>query len=168
MLKTALNPLKMTDGEQSVLLAFIGVGLLGAGMSFTIVNEMGGEGQILRPLSWYDSWMILSGLIGACVGLFLGRSCLGHGGWRGAFCMLRGGIVVTFAAAIVGGSLALPLYGTMFGPLLLGMTLWGHPILGAIWVAMLLGAHALFRSFRRERQVFLDRLPRQSAVSTPG
>lgn len=145
------NMMRLTEGEQSVLLAFIGVGILGAWMSFTIVNQLGDEGRLIRALSLFDCWMILAGFLGSVGGLYVGMRWFGHPGMMGIWYLAKGIFGVTSIAAIVGGTLALPFYGTMFGPFLLALTLWVHPMLASFWVAMLMGSHGLIMQWRRER-----------------
>ncbi len=141
----------LTDGERSVVLAYIGVALFGAGLSFTIVNNLGGDDTILRSLSTYDYWVIFAGAVGAALGLFVGQGRLGHAGWPGARRAIFGLIVVTFAATVTGGTLALPGYGTMFGPLAAGLTFWETPLLLLFWTIILIACHMLFAIWRRER-----------------
>jgi hypothetical protein len=63
-----------------------------------------------------------------------------------------GGIVlICFTAPIVAGSLALPLYGTMFGPFMFGTTIVAVPLLGLIWAFTLLAVHLCLAPWRRER-----------------
>ncbi|MCW1951376.1 MAG: hypothetical protein KIH44_008410, partial [Octadecabacter sp.] len=50
-----------------------------------------------------------------------------------------------------GGTLGLPLYGTMFGPFIVVVTLLGAPILAMLWAFTLLGIHILLASYQRER-----------------
>ena len=64
---------------------------------------------------------------------------------------LRGIIAVSFVGTLIGGTLALPFYGTMFGPLMFVLTLVGHPGLAALWLATLIACHFLLQVWRRER-----------------
>lgn len=147
----ALRRLSLSDGERSVLLAFIGVAIFGAGLSFTVVNRLGGSDTILRALGAYDYWIILAGALGAAVGLYIGSPRLGHPGLLGFRRALFGYVVVTFAATVVAGSLALPGYGTMFGPFAAILTFWETPLLLAFWATVLVACHLLFAIWRRER-----------------
>ncbi len=140
-----------SDGERSLFLAFLGVALFGAGLSFTIVNKLGGEAEFLRKLTMYDYWVILAGALGAAGGLFIGKDRLGHDGWDGAGRAALGMVVVTFAATVCAGTLALPGYGTMFGPFATVLAFWETPILLAFWVIVLTACHLLILTWRRER-----------------
>ncbi len=143
--------LTLSDGERSVMLAFIGVSLFGAGLSFTIVNRLGGEDSILRALGAYDYWVILAGALGAALGLFIGQDRLGHAGWPGARRALFGLPVISFAAAVSAGTLALPGYGTMFGPFAAVLCFWETPLLLLFWFIILVATHMLYAIWRRER-----------------
>ena len=158
MISSAIKRMNLTEGERSLLLAYGVVSLFGAGISFTIVNQLEGNAGMLRVLSFYDIWMIFAGMFGACSGLYFARGWMGHAGSRGLLDMLKAIGLTSFAAAIVGGTLALPFYGTMFGPFLLGLTFWGHPLLALFWVATLVGVHVLFRFWREERDSIFRKL----------
>jgi hypothetical protein len=58
---------------------------------------------------------------------------------------------VTFIGSLIGGTLGLPFYGTMFGPFIVVVTLMGAPLLAMLWAFNLLGAHVLLGIYRSER-----------------
>lgn len=157
--------LYLTEGERSVVFALFGIGFFGAIISFVVVNQLGGGQHIIRPLAPYDYWIICSGAIGAPVGAFLGRDWFGHPGHAGILRASAGVLIVSFLASVVAGTLALPLYGTMFGPFSMIVTMVGSPMLAVIWVSMLLGAHLLVGVYRREREtIFEPRIARRQAT----
>jgi len=150
-MKALLTRLNLTEGERGVLLAYVVVSVFGAGLALTVVSQLGGENTILRALGIYDMWVIIAGAMGSAMGLFISQRWLGHpgiAGWRKA---IIGIPVVSFICAICGGTLALPFYGTMFGPFSVLVTFIGSPILGVFWTAILLSAHALMLEWRQER-----------------
>ena len=154
-----MRRLRLTEGERSVAMAYIGIGLFGAGLAFNVVNGLGGSDNILRPLTPYDFWMIASGALGADLGLYLSRNRFGHPGAAGAAMALLGALLLTFSATIIAGTLALPGYGTMFGLLAVGVSFWSSPFLALVWTIMLAACHLLFAIWRRERDtlfVILD------------
>jgi hypothetical protein len=143
----------MTDGERCMALAYLVVSLFGCGMAFVTVTQMS-DGDILeRSLTLYERWVVLSGGIGGGVGLFLAGEKMGQQGARGHLRAIPAVIWVSFVGALIAGTLALPLYGTMFGPFTLGVTLAGAPVLAALWFANLFGAHVLIAAWRAERAV---------------
>ncbi len=151
--------LRLTPGEQSILLAFFGVGLFGAVMAVNVMMTLGGVAASMTPFSAYDYWIILSGAVGACIGLFGGRDWLGHSGARGAMKAAIGMLWISFMGGLVGGSLALPLYGTMFGPFTLFVSLFSAPFLALFWGCILIAAHLLLKIWRNERDSIFNAAP---------
>jgi hypothetical protein len=64
---------------------------------------------------------------------------------------MRGFGVVSFAAAVSAGTLALPGYGTMFAPFAAALTFWELPLLLLFWVIVMTASHMLYAIWRRER-----------------
>ena len=151
MRETFVHPLRPTSGEKRLLAAGAGVGLCGGFAAFVIVTQMGQNKAMLRSLTDADLWFMVAGVLGAMTGLYAGRRWFGHEGPRGALKVVAGLLVVSFVGALVGGTLALPLYGTMFGPMMFTLTLAANPALSVLWVASLIGSHLLIRCWRRER-----------------
>ena len=138
----------LTEGEKGVFLAYVALAIFGAGMAHTVVNDLGGDDVILRKLSVWDVWMIFAGAIGADIGLFSARHSFGNG----VRTALWGACIVTGVATVIGGTLALPGYGTMFGPFAVFVTFWSSPLLFLFWCIMLLAVHLLFLKWRQERE----------------
>lgn len=133
------------------MVAFFGVGLAGAVLAFTIVTRLGGDAALFRAVTAYDLWVIASGVLGAGSALYLGRKWLGNAGPLGHGMAVVGILIVTLISGVCAGTLVLPLYGTMFGPFLIVVTLWAHPGLAVIWLLVLTSSHLLFAIYRRER-----------------
>jgi hypothetical protein len=153
----------LTEGEQSILLAFCGVAFFGAALALNIVMTLGGQEIMQRSFSAYDYWIVLSGALGGCIGLYMGRNWMGHPGLRGAAFALVGTIWISFLGGLVGGSLALPFYGTMFGPFSLFVSLFSAPLLAIFWACILFAAHYLLMFWRTERNsIFTAILPERS------
>lgn len=148
-----------TTGERGLIAAYAVVSLLGAGLAFAAVSGLGaGAGG---PLSPFEIWTIAAGAIGGAAGLGLSGELLGRpgrAGWRRA---ALGMVVASFAGSLVVGTLILPLWGTMFGPLALAVTLAGEPLLALIWACGLLAVHRLLIPWRRERDSIFVPLARQ-------
>ncbi|MEJ6398452.1 hypothetical protein [Yoonia sp. 208BN28-4] len=158
--------LYLTEGERSIVFALCGIAFFGAIVAFIVVNQLGGQSQIVRPLTTYDYWIICSGALGAPAGAFLARNWFGHPGGAGVMKACVGIIVTSFLSSIIAGTLALPFYGTMFGPFSLIVTMVASPMLALIWAAMLLGAHLLVAVYRREREtIFVPKRARRRAVA---
>lgn len=146
----------LTEGERSILLAAISASVFGAVLAFNFVMTLGGQMAMLNMLSAYELWVTMSGAIGALAGLYLSRNWMGHAGWRGLVRACAGIISTSMTRAVVGGTLALPFYGTMFGPFTLVMTLIGAPILAILWISTLACAHFLLATWRSERAAAMD------------
>ena len=58
---------------------------------------------------------------------------------------------ISFVGALIGGTLALPFYGTMFGPFTLVVTLLNAPFLAVLWIWTLFSAHLMIKERRIER-----------------
>ncbi|MFZ3581090.1 hypothetical protein ACOI1H_02815 [Loktanella sp. DJP18] len=157
-----VHPLRPTPGERRLLAAGLGVAVCGGLMSFVIVTQMGQNKTMLRSMTDADLWFVTAGMLGGIGGLYMGRNWLGHGGPAGAVKAVAGMLVVSFAGALIAGSLALPLYGTMFGPLMLGLTLAGNPALALLWLTVMTGSHLLFRTWRREKKSLFAPLAAQA------
>ena len=143
--------MSMTEGEQSILLAYFGVGFFGAALALNVVNTLGGNEIMHHTYSAYDYWVIASGVVGAWAGLYMGRSWMGQPGLRGIAFAMIGTVWISFLGGLVGGTLALPLYGTMFGPFTLFVSLFSAPLLAFFWACVLMASHFLMMVWRDER-----------------
>ena len=157
-----------SGGERGIYLAYVFVGIFGAISSFVVVNDLGGEHGILRALGLYDIWAIISGAIGAPSGLYVGRKWLGKKGLKGFFSACCAIPVVSFIGSLIGGTIALPIYGTMFGPLALAGTFYENPIMLIMWSWTIFFAHLLFAEYRKERDtIFRQYRPANEVVRLP-
>ena len=164
---------RATDGERGHLLAYVIVTVAGALMTFLIVTRLENpDRSLFSALSGYEVWVTASGGIGAIAALYLTGELMGQPGKSGFFHALRGVLSLSFAGSLIAGTFALPLYGTMFGPFSLVVTVIGAPVLGALWIGSLFAVHVLMIRYRRERQsiwVPMDDLPksRQKRSTSP-
>lgn len=146
--KYEYNP---TPGERGLAVAYVVIAMFGTVLAFLVVNRLGGESDIIRPMGLYDFWIIFSGAVGAFGGLYIGCVWLGHPGltgWWKAFVAIP---VISFVAALIAGTLALPGHGTMFGPLGLLTTFIANPLLAIFWSTTIIAAHFRFILWRKER-----------------
>ncbi|MFQ6548407.1 hypothetical protein AADZ90_010635 [Aestuariibius sp. 2305UL40-4] len=104
----------------------------------------------LETLEPYDYWTILSGMIGAVIAYRTAEGHLGLPGVWGAVRAFGAGIWITLAGAVIGGTLVLPGFGTMFGPLSVIVTLIEAPVLLVLWAATIFGAHRTLHNLRFE------------------
>ncbi len=159
---------KHSTGERGIYLAYCVVGVFGAVLAFLVVNQLAGNEQILSKVGAYDLWAIVSGAVGATSGLYLGRRWLGGPGLAGWLNALVAIPVVSFMGSLVAGTIALPIYGTMFGPLALAVTLYENVIVLFLWIWTVLVTHSLFCEYRKERlTIFEDKKAKEDAARLP-
>ncbi|WP_373353539.1 hypothetical protein [Pseudoroseicyclus sp. CXY001] len=139
-------------GERRVALAMATVAAVGATVALRGAMRLN-DGAALGPL--YGLWVALAGALGAAAGLWLVRRHYGHEGRWGLVRFLWGVVLASFLAGILGGSLALPLYGTMFGPFALVTILAGAPLLAVIWLVAFARLHRSMIDWRRERDTLM-------------
>lgn len=146
----------MSPGERLRRVAYAATAVAGALLALVVAVRLGHPADQGLWLSTYGVWVTLAGLAGGFVGLRLTEHLFGHPGLWGAVKALLGILLICLVAPVVAGSLALPLYGTMFGPFMFGTTIVAVPLLGLLWAATLLAAHMCLAPWRREREsVFL-------------
>jgi hypothetical protein len=129
-------------GERGVIWSYLGVCLIGALVALSVGLTLNGSSSLTTFPSPYDLWLAFSGALGAGSALYLGRGFLGRSDLWGMICVLVGLPFISFGGALIAGTLALPIYGTMFGPLALISTFIENPFLAAIWATAIFGAHA--------------------------
>ena len=117
----------------------------GAALGLVAVSRLA-EGSL--PLS-YGLWVALSGAVGAWVGLAASWQDFGWPGLSGAFRALLGGLKFSLTAAVAGGTMVLPVFGTMFAPLAIFVTLLAVPAASVGHLATLALAHRAVRRWRR-------------------
>ncbi|MBW7921977.1 MAG: hypothetical protein H3C51_07740 [Rubellimicrobium sp.] len=160
MIRPSRLRLRPSRGERLRLAALLLGGVVGAALCVASVDALDGvEG--LPGGGWRDLWRLVAGFAGTTGLLWLNRGRFGWPGWRGWMVMAGGALMVTLFAPVAVGTLVLPLYGTMFGPLALTVTFLRSPALAALWVVTLVVGHRLSMTYRRERAtIFFPRAPR--------
>jgi hypothetical protein len=140
-----------TIGERNLALAYVSVGLSGAFLALYAVMQLGQGALLLRALTRYEIWTCMAGAVGAVLALYIMQRHFGMPGWRGWLRAVCGMIMLCFVGSLITGTIALPLYGTMFGPFTLTMILAGSPLLAVMWGMTLCGVHLLLTTWRTER-----------------
>lgn len=141
---------KPTEGERARAMAFLLTGICSAGLGYLAVLHLD-DSALFARMSWYQVWSVLASGFGGMIALFLSGDRLGQEGMTGLLRAIAGSIWLTFIGALIGGTLALPLYGTMFGPFIVCVTLMGAPLLAVFWLFNLAGIHMLLGIYQRER-----------------
>ncbi len=157
-----------TEGERRMAMVFLAAGLFGVVLAVAMLWRIGQGAVLQEGFTLKSLWFALSGGIGTVAGLFAARGRLGHPGPRGWLEALWGGVVLFFVAALVGGTLALPLYGTMFAPMMMALTFGSTPVLAAMGLWILVGSHLQMRYWRAERDtIFLPRPGLTAGAAAP-
>jgi hypothetical protein len=150
----------LSQGQTLRRAAYAVTAAAGALLAFAVVVRLGHSQDSLLGVTPYDGWVMLAGFAGGFAGLRLTEHLFGHPGAWGVLRAIGGIVVICVTAPVIAGSLALPLYGTMFGPFMFGTTLLAVPLLGLIWAGTLLAVHLCLVPWRREREsVFTGSAP---------
>lgn len=147
----SLSRLHLSEGERAILTSCLTASVIGAWIAYVVEHRLAGGQSLLALPTLYDVWLLLAGGVSAVAAIYLGHRWLGHSGLKGLGRTIVGALVITFVAALIGGTIALPIYGTMFGPLALVGTFVDQPLLLLLWVTAVLGSNLAFGLYRRER-----------------
>jgi len=140
----------VTRGERSFVCAMLGTSVLGAMFACLSVLRLSETGTHSSIAITY--WTLFAGCVGGAGGLWATYNrWFGHAGTKGWLTASAGALLASGIGAVIGGTLILPFYGTMFGPFQLIMLIVQDPILGVVWFGMLACAHGLLRQWRLER-----------------
>lgn len=147
---------KQSEGERARALAYFLVGVCSAFLGLLAVLHLNSE-SLFDRFSLYEWWIVTASGVGGMIALFLSGDRMGQAGLRGFARAMAGGIWVTFVGALIGGTLSLPLYGTMFGPFIVTVTLIGAPGLAILWLCNLISVHLLMKIYQLERETIFER-----------
>ena len=138
-----------TKGERRLFLAYANNAFFGFCFGLFVIMHLDSDAVFSRGLTLWEGWVVFSGVIGAVLALRLSRDRFGRAGQ--AF-PVAGSLLVTAIGPIIAGSLALPGYGTMFGPFSVGVIFFAAPITLALWIGNLYSTHMLLRAWHAERE----------------
>lgn len=148
----------LTEGEQQLVTAYVTTCAFGAGMGLMTVTQMSHGAIFDTGFTFYHRWIVLCGALGCGLALWLAGDRMGQSGPNGFARGMLGVVWVSVVGAVIAGTLALPFYGTMFGPFTLAIMLVGSPMLALMWFANLLASHLLIRNWRTEQDRLFARL----------
>lgn len=136
-------------GERNIAFAYVLLSVLGALIAFVSVIRLRNIGPFF-DIGLFEVWVSLAGACGAVLALKASSRFMGQVGVKGFAFALWGAFYLSLVGSLVAGTLVLPVYGTMFGPFTLAVTLIGAPILAAAWVSAVMLAHLTFVAYREE------------------
>ena len=151
MFERLVKSIYLTKGEKAFALACAGVIAMTAGITMLIMSGVEGQSAIQAESSWYALWIVFAGALGGGVALFATRGWLGQSGALGLARAVVGSIALGFIAAIVAGTLILPLFGTFYAPFMLVTEFIDKPWLAVAWFVVLIGAHYMMNVLVEER-----------------
>ncbi|MFQ6553385.1 hypothetical protein AAD018_013690 [Aestuariibius insulae] len=125
----------------------LAITLYGGLIAYTVVRQM--RSGFMTEFGLYEFWVILSGMLGSAIAYQTGEAHLGFPGWQGAVRALATAVWVALFGAVVAGTLALPGYGTIYGPISVAITLVEAPVLLVVLAGMLAGAHLMMLDLRK-------------------
>lgn len=146
--------LAMTAGEARMMYGYAMAAFFGAVFAAIVVVRLDASAILMRPPTPYEIWIMVSGAIGAALGVRVARPQLGMPGLSAP---LWGMVTATFVAPVIAGTLGLPLYGTMFGPFTMLVIFFASPALAVLWFAMLGVVHFLAMAWHDERDSIFGR-----------
>ncbi|MFQ1699795.1 hypothetical protein ACJ5NV_04285 [Loktanella agnita] len=155
----------LTRGEKLLALAFGAVIAMSAGMTILIMSGFEHENPRPPEPSLYDHWIVLSGAFSGGFTLYLARGWMGMQGTLGIARALVGSIILAFVAAVMTGTLIMPIYGTLFGPIMLVTQFIELPALAVLWFVIAVVVHALIAIWREERALGYGRGADRGALS---
>ncbi len=156
---------KLSEGARARALAFFLAAISSGGLGFLAVVHLD-QRALFEQMTPYQIWIIVASAIGGMLALFLAGDKVGSNGKTNIVRAVAGGIWVSFVGALIGGTLSLPLYGTMFGPFIVAVTLLGAPILAIVWIFNLVAIHVLMSKYQLERDtIFGADSPADTALS---
>lgn len=138
----------LTQGERGLMLGYFFTGLFGAALALVIVLRLDAAALFGRALVLHEYWILTSGLLGGALGVRVARGRLARPGPANA---VMGMVSATLFGAVIAGTLALPGYGTMFGPLALVLVFFAAPPVAILWAVNLIGVRVLVRAWDAER-----------------
>ena len=160
-----LKTLTLSRGEKLSIFSYAALIAMSAGMTILIMSGIDGENLFWGSKAWFSQWVIFAGALSGGVGLMLARGWMGLEGVLGVLRALVGSAAIAIMAAMVAGLLIDPLFGVVYGPVLLLTEFIAKPWLAVAWVVIAMGAHVLQLSAARERDSSRSPQGVKSAVS---
>lgn len=140
----------LTRGEKAYVVAYAAVIAMSAGVTLLIASGLEGINVLELEPTLFTLWTVFAGGLGGGMALRAAKGWMGKPGALGLTRAIVGSIAVAILAAIVAGTLIVPLYGTVYGPLLIVSEFIAKPWLAVVWFAVLIGGHYLMAILEEE------------------
>ena len=151
MMARLKSTFQLSRGEKAYAIAYAIVMSVAAGLTVFVMAGVEGDAALPVEASFYSIWTVIAGIIGGALALYAARGWLGLAGVLGWVRALVGGTAAALIAAVIAGSLIMPLYGTFYAPVMLATEFVQMPILAFGWYAAIFGAHYLMTALNEER-----------------
>ncbi len=151
MMARLRSTFQLSKGEKAYAVAYAIVMSVAAGLTVYVMAGVEGDAALPVEASFYSIWTVIAGIIGGALALYAARGWLGLAGILGWVRALVGGTAAALIAAVIAGSLIMPLYGTFYAPVMLATEFIEVPLLAIGWYAAIFGAHYLMTALNEER-----------------
>ena len=151
MLARLKSTFQLTRGEKAYIVAYAIVISVAAGLTVYVLAGLENAAPQPGGAPLYSIWTVIAGIVGGALSLYAARGWLGGLGGFGFARALIGATAAALIAAIIAGSLIMPVYGTFFAPVMLATEFAANPLLAIGWYAAMLVAHFLMTVLTRER-----------------
>jgi len=150
MLERFTDRLHLTRGEKSYAIAYAAVIAMSAGVTLVVASGVDGANILGLDPTLFTFWTVFAGGLAGGLSLRAARGWMGKPGALGLSRAIVGSVAVAILAAIVAGTLIVPLYGTVYGPLLIVSEFIAKPWLAVAWFGVLIGGHYLMAVLEEE------------------
>ncbi|MFN3663989.1 hypothetical protein [Yoonia sp.] len=154
----------MTRENKAVAFAYACFAVMSAGVGVFVLRSSGYFPVSGAVTGIYDYWMLLATLLAGPLSLRLARGWIGYPGVLGNMRALIGCCVGLFLASVIGGTMIMPLYGTIQAPLMVLTGILVQPLIGVIWFVGVMLVHRVIVQADAARQAWV-RLKQQEAMS---
>ena len=151
MMSRLKSTFHLSRGEKAYAVAYAIVMSVSAGLTVYVMAGVEGDAALPVEASFYSIWTVIAGVIGGALALYSARGWLGLTGVLGWVRAFVGGMAAALIAAVIAGSLIMPLYGTFYAPVMLATEFVQLPLLAIGWFAAIFGAHYLMTALTEER-----------------
>ncbi|WP_322889602.1 MULTISPECIES: hypothetical protein [unclassified Yoonia] len=150
---------------KTTLSAYAGVTGVTGVVGYLVMSGAALWPNVAGTIGVYDAWMILAGALAGLAAMVIARGWLGMPGVLGAIRACFGALVMAILAALIGGSLIMPVYGTYYAPFVVLSAFIANPLWAVLWCGGVGVAHAVLSQAERRRLAILSKQEQQAQSS---
>ncbi len=133
-----------------------------------VLRDAGLWPQVPDVVGPYDLWMAVAPALGGLASYLIARGWIGAPGLLGTVRACFGAVVMLTLAALIGGSLIMPVYGTFYAPFIVLTAFLAAPLLAVVWGGGILAAHwILLREDTRRRAILSEQEEQAQSSLSP-